>query len=120
MIIKIVNARTGRDVAHKARLAENFWTRAVGLIGKQSFDKGEGLIFPRCNSVHTFFMRFSLDLIFVNKDGVVTSIIENIQKWRISPFISGTSKVIELPTGTIKDSGTMIGDKLLFEQSEYR
>lgn len=118
MIVKIINSRTGTDIAFKAKLAENFWTRAIGLQFKRSFEKGDALVFPRCNGVHTLFSRFNLDIIFLNNDKVVTSIIENLNKWRFSPFILKPLTAIELPAGTIKETGTMIGDQLVFETSE--
>ena len=115
MNVKIFNSRTGRDLANEARLAKNFFSRAVGLMGKKTIKKGEGLVLPKCNSVHSFFMNFNIDLVFVNENQVVITIIENLPKWRISPFIKDSAKAIELPTGTIKESGTMIGDLLIFE-----
>lgn len=118
MVIKIINSRTGADIAIKAKLAQNFWVRAMGLQFKRSFEKGDAMVFPKCNGVHTLFSRFNLDIIFLNSDKVVTNVIENLPKWRFSPFIMKPLTAIELPAGTIKESGTMIGDKLVFEKME--
>jgi len=118
MIVKIINSRTGTDIALKAKLADNFWIRAMGLQFKRSFEKGDAMVFPKCNGVHTLFSRFNLDIIFLDKNRVVTNVIENLPKWRFSPFILKPLTVIELPAGTIKETGTMIGDELVFEKSE--
>lgn len=119
MNLKIINVRTGKNLAHQAKLAANFWNRMIGLLGKASFERGEGLILSPCNNVHTFFMRFNLDLIFINKEEVVTKVVENLPPWKISHFVLNASTVIELPAGTIQDSGTMIGDRLVFEKLEH-
>lgn len=120
MKIKIINKRTGANIASRAKIAKSFLAKAVGLLLKKSFEHGEGLVFERCNGVHTLFLRFELDLIYVNKEKIVTKVIENFPKGKFSPFAFKASDLIELPAGTIKNTGTMIGDQLFFEKLEQK
>lgn len=115
MNVKIINSRTEFYIASKARLADSFWPRAIGMQFKRSFKNFDALVFPNCNGVHTIFSRFNLDLIYVDENRVVIKVIENFPKWRFSPFHVKPQTIIELPAGIIKESGTMIGDKLVFE-----
>lgn len=72
-------------------------------MGKHTFERGSGLLITPCNSIHTFFMKFSLDVIYL---------IENIPPWRYTKIVWNAVNVIELPAGAIKESHTSLGDKL--------
>ncbi len=60
-----------------------FWERARGLLGKKGLPEGDVYLFPRCNAVHTFGMRFALDIAFLDRDGHVVSLHENVRPWRM-------------------------------------
>jgi len=66
-----------------AEVAETFAERAKGLIGRRSLDPGRGLLIPRCNAIHTFFMRFPIDAIFLDRHGRVVKTVRNIRPWRL-------------------------------------
>jgi len=68
-------------------VAEGFLSRAIGLIGRRSLPPGEGLLIPRCNCVHTLFMRFAIDVTFLDSRGEVVKRVENVRPWR--PFVWG-------------------------------
>jgi len=76
---------------------------------------GSGLIIVPCNSIHMFFMRFPLDIIFIDKSDTVVFLIENIKPWRFSRIVRKAHSVIELPAGIIHESRTEIGDILKIE-----
>lgn len=80
------------------RLANTFWTRAKGLLGKKELGQGEGLIITPCSSIHSFGMRFLFDAIFLNKDLVVIRVVPNIGPCRIL-YVPGSRHVVELPAG---------------------
>ena len=70
-----------------ARVAEGFFARARGLIGRPPPPPGEGLLIPKCNAIHTFFMSYPIDATFLDKDGRVVKTVHNIRPWR--PFVWG-------------------------------
>ena len=86
--------------------------RLKGLIGKKSFKKGEALIFRNCPSVHTFGMRFPIDLLFTDKRLKVLASVQDLKPYAFSPFVARASFTIELPAGTLMESHTEVGDEL--------
>ena len=79
-----------------AEVAETFAERARGLIGRDGLAPGTGMLIPRCNCIHTFFMRFAIDATFLDKDGNTVKVVRNIKPWR--PFVWGgwrARKVLE-------------------------
>lgn len=99
--MKVYNSTQNNLIADKAEVADNFVTRTFGLIPKSSLNEGEGLIIKPCNSIHTFFMKFAIDVIFVNKKNEIVAFYENVKPWRILPIHFSSHYVIELPAGTI-------------------
>ena len=65
-------------------IADTFWKRAVGLMGKPGLETGRGLLFPHCRSIHTGFIRFPLDVIFLDKDNGVVKVVRNLKPWRLA------------------------------------
>ncbi len=107
----IVTNRTRHTVlCARADLADTFFARARGLLGRQALGTGQGLIITRCNSIHMFFMKFPIDAVFVDRQGKVVGIVENIPPNRLSPVFWSADRVIELPPGTIQSTATTIGD----------
>lgn len=109
---KIVNLTKQKTVAEKAEVAETFFSRAKGLLGRKSFTSGEALVITKCGSIHMFFMRFPIDAVFVGADGCVKKIIKGIKPWHISPIVRGSSYVIEFPAGFVTDELVGIGDTI--------
>ncbi|HOY64064.1 MAG TPA: DUF192 domain-containing protein [bacterium] len=108
------NGLTKSIIAERAILARSFWERFSGLMLKKSFDGFDGMIFPRCNSIHTFFMMFYIDVVCLNASGAICNLKENMVPGRI--FIAGseTNTLIELPKGTIEKFKISVGDQLEF------
>ena len=71
----------------RARVAEGFFARARGLIGRPPPPPGEGLLIPHCNAIHTFFMSYPIDAVFLDKEGRAVKTVRNIRPWR--PFVWG-------------------------------
>lgn len=65
-------------------LAQHFWPRLVGLLGRRGLAADEALFLSPCNNVHTFFMRFAIDVVFVDQHGVVLSVVPALGPWRIA------------------------------------
>ena len=110
--MKIINQTKGSILADKATLAANFYQRAIGLLGPDHLAAGEALIIKPCNSVHTFFMRFPIDVIFVDKQYQVVQTISGLKPFRISSIHWSSALVIELPVATIQQTCTSSQDTL--------
>ncbi len=115
--MKIINQTKNTIIAEKADLADTAVSRLVGLLNRTSIESQEALIITQCRSIHMFFMRFSIDVIFVNKRNVVVGVVRNIKPFRMSPYYITAQKAIELPVGVIDSSRTAKGDQLFLEQA---
>lgn len=112
--MRVINVTKNTVLAEEARTANNFFTRLVGLLNRKSLNKGEALILVPSRCIHSLFMRFPIDAIFVNREDEVVAVIKNLKPYRITPIYSGASFAIELPLGTIEFSRTAVNDKLSF------
>ena len=113
MIIK--NLTQGKVLADKVIIARSFKSRLQGLIGKQSLEKNAALVLPNCNGIHTFFMRFPIDVLFLDAQGKAVGKIEALAPFRISPVFWSAKTAIEFPPQTIKNSASQIGDIIRIE-----
>ena len=103
-------------IAEHGRLADNPLTRLVGLQFARQFERGEALLLKPCNAVHTCFVRFPIDVLFLSSDGRIVRLIPEMKPWRFSPVVRGASQTLELPPGTARDWGLAEGDRLTFER----
>ncbi len=83
-----------------------------GLLGRDSLPAQEALVITRCNSIHMFFMKFPLDVIFINKQGKVVGLCPRIAPFHLSPIFFSAQDAVELPAGSIDQSQTQLGDFL--------
>ena len=111
--MKLYNSTQNRLIADDIKIAQNFFTRSVGLIFKKSLLENEGLIIKPCFSVHTFFMRFKIDILFVNKQNKIIALYENVKPWRILPLHFKSYYVIELPAGSISSKNIKVKDLMV-------
>ena len=96
--------------------AENFVSRTKGLLGRDSLPAGEGLWIKQCNSIHTFFMRFPIDAVFVDKQLKVVAMQEKLKPWRVTRLYFKATSVFELPAGTLSTFADLkVGDQLKVE-----
>lgn len=93
---------SGRDepVADRAVYADTFWLRLRGLMGRRALSRGEALVLPKTNAVHTLFMRFPIDLVFCDQEGTVLRVFSGVAPWRIGPVVPQARWVVEMPAGT--------------------
>lgn len=111
----IINRTRGVALAREVRLADTWCARFKGLMGKKKINPGEGLVLVPCNSVHTCFMRFAIDVVFVNAYGRVLKLYHALAPYRLTVIVKGAAQVIELPAGTVRQSGTQVGDLVELE-----
>ena len=102
----------GAVVADRVTVADSFWSRFVGLMGRRELPEGEGLCIQRCNSIHMFFMRIPLDVAFVDREGNVLHALHTIRPWRASKVVRGAKAALELPAGTLRSHGIDRGSVL--------
>ena len=104
------NRETGAMLATRVVAAVDSETRRRGLLGRTGL-KDEALIIAPCSAVHTFFMKFSIDVVFVNRAGAVTRVAREVSPWRIAASFRGFA-AIELAAGTASRTGTTAGHLL--------
>lgn len=110
---KIVNLTRHTILADCVEMASSGARRNKGLLGRDDLARGEGLWITPCEAVHTFFMRFSIDLVYLDRDKRVRKVRSHVTPWRMSACISAHS-VVELASGTVCDTQTKPGDRLEF------
>ena len=108
---RLENTRNGRVVADQLWGAFDSSTRKKGLLGRDSMPEGSAMLIAPSNAIHTFFMRFPIDIAFVARDGRIVSVRTALPAWRIA-FAVRAYAVVELPAGTLARSETAAGDVL--------
>lgn len=114
--VRVTNGRTGREVGNGVHVADRWWRRAVGLLGRKELDPGEGLLLVPCRSVHTLGMRLPIDVAFLDDDGVVVSTRPTLLPGRMAVGGRGAHAALELLAGALGHSDTRPGDNLIFEE----
>lgn len=111
--LRVVNATRHAVMATRLEIAGSHATRRKGLLGRDLLAEGEGLwIFP-CEAVHTFFMRFPIDLVYLDRKLRIRKVRHTVRAWRISACLTAHS-VLELPAGVARATGAQRGDRLEF------
>ena len=108
---KVLNSTRGTVLATRLEKAHTAATRKKGLLGRESLLPGEGLWIAPCESVHTFFMRFPIDLVYLDRKLKVRKVRHSVGAWRMSACFSAKS-VLELPAGTALATRTERGDSM--------
>ncbi len=102
----------GAVIAERIVRAEGFVARLLGLLGRAGLGDSEGLWLENCRSVHMFFMRFPVDLIFYADNFKVLHVERTLKPWRISSYQPGADGVVEVTAGTIDRFAIAVGDQL--------
>jgi uncharacterized membrane protein (UPF0127 family) len=112
MRLMATNMETGAVVASRVDVAAKRVERAVGLLTRSGLHQGEGLFITPCRGVHTWFMRFSIDILALNDQGVVVDAVADLRPWRIRLPRPGGVNVLELPAGSLSRSKTEVGHRI--------
>ncbi len=96
--------------------ADTSAARRTGLLKHEALPEGEGLWIVPCEAVHTFFMKFPIDILYLDRSKKVLKVRRSVGPWRLSGCLLAHS-VLELPAGTAERSATAAGDELEFLQS---
>ena len=111
MDVALINERTQRLVATYVEVAETRQARRKGLLGRETMPADSAMMISPCLSVHTAFMRFPSDVVFVDRDGRAVQVIHNMQPWRVAASLKAHA-VIEMAAGRTRDCGIQLGDRL--------
>ena len=108
---RLINEDTGKVFVTRLRVALTPWQRMRGLLGRDGLEPGEAMLFPRCGSVHTLFMRFDIDVVYMDADRRVKKITPGLKPWRFSGCW-GADATLELPAGHVAVSDVRVGTRL--------
>ncbi len=100
-----------RTIASRVTKADDAPSRGKGLLGRESLDADEGMWIVPCPMIHTFFMKFPIDVLFLDRGLVVRRVLENLQPWRLSPWVLSAHSVLELKGGVLRGC-VRAGDRL--------
>lgn len=113
--VRVINATRHQVLAERAEVAESFLRRGIGLLGRSDWEQSDGLVIVPSDGVHSFFMKLTIDVLHLTKDGTVKKILPAMKPWRIGPIVWGGHAVVELPPGTAVRTGTVVGDQIVIE-----
>ena len=114
-----INVTTGVALASELEVARSLAARTKELLGRDGLQPEQGMLIDPCSSVHTWFMRFPIDIIFIDSKNRVVGLRRNLKPWRMAWSWRGT-KTIELPAGAIAATGTQVGDIVSFQPAAPR
>jgi len=110
--VQVRNRTRATVVARNAEVADGWFARLRGLIGRRELADGDGMVITPCSSIHTFFMAFPIDVLFVDRHHRVVKAVPAVPPWRVGPVARGARYVVELPPGTLLATRTTEGDEL--------
>ena len=111
--MKCTHAATGRLLAKQVEEAYTFWARLKGLMGRRNLATHTALLLDPCPQVHTCFMRFGIDVVFLDRQNRVVAVAENLTPWHFSHFYPSARRALELPASTLQGC-VHPGDELIF------
>ena len=109
------NLDTGELIATRVTVATRMIERGIGLLNRQGLDPGEGLLITPCRGVHTWGMRFPIDMIALDASGVVVDAVASLGPWRIRLPRKGGDRVLELPEGSLLRTSTQTGHRIALD-----
>jgi uncharacterized protein len=109
--LSLVNQRTDEALASHVEVAVTRSARRKGLLGRDGLGTSSALILAPCAAIHTMFMRFDIDAVFVDDDGRAVKVVRNLVPWRIAATASARA-VVEFRAGTLRDDDVTVGDRL--------
>lgn len=112
--IKYISSSDIIIIVSKVYFASSFLQRFLGLLAIRPLKDSEGLLIRNCNSIHTMFMKYSIDVVFIDINDRVVAVIKDLHPFRFSPYIRKAFSVLELKAGTADKASIKIGDLIDF------
>jgi uncharacterized protein len=100
---QLIDARTGEVLVAKLELADTFWQRLRGLLLRPALKPGEGLLIVPCRSIHTHWMRQTIDVALLDRHGVVLAVHPQVRPWRMIQGMRDTHSVLETAAGFLSE-----------------
>jgi uncharacterized protein len=113
--LRVQNRTRRTELVNAGQVAATPWSRLVGLLGRRGLEPGEGLLLRGEQAIHTFGMRFTIDVVYLDRDARVLRALHRLGPQRLGPFLRESRDVLELPAGTLDVTGTRAGDELVLE-----
>lgn len=113
-LVTIENTARGATLATRAEWRRTMVGRGRGLLGRTGLEPGEGIVIDPCGSVHMFFMRFTIDIVFLDRQDRVVKIVHQLRPWRLAVGGRRAHRTLELPAGSVALTGTAVGDQLTY------
>jgi uncharacterized protein len=122
VILRAINETRGTVLCARLEDAGGVAGQGRGLLGRERLEPDEGMLFVRGRFepfmwMHMFFMRFPIDIVFLDHNDVIVKINRELKPWRVSSVVVAARKALELPAGTADVCQTAVGDKIRFEQT---
>jgi uncharacterized protein len=113
--LRLTHAASGRVLASRLERPRTFVGRGLGLMFRRSLAPGAGIWMAPCNGIHTFFMRFPIDVVFMDRQQRVVRVYPGLRSWRMVPLVFVAHSVVELPAGTLERIPLARGEQLAVE-----
>lgn len=108
----LMSKTKNQELVKNLEIASKMFSRMKGLLGTQSLPENSALWIHQCNSIHTFFMNYAIDCVFLDKNMKVVSLVDEVGPWRITLPKWTADSVVELPAGQIKKLKIELGEEL--------
>ena len=111
-VVRAINRSRGVVLAERALVAATAWSRARGLLGRPPLAPGQGLLIVPCHGVHTLGMTYPIDVVHLDRAGVVRAVLTRLKPWRIGPLVPRAHLALELPADGARAG---VGDRVELE-----
>lgn len=115
MRVCVMNTTRRRQLGDRVILANWFWPRLRGLIGRPRIQPGEGLLIVPCRGVHMYLMSYPIDVALVDKQGVVVALYRELAPGSRTRWHAGARQALEVPAGTLAETRTALGDRVVWQ-----
>lgn len=115
--LRVVNVTRGRPLAERAFLADGWWTRLRGLVGRPRLEDGEGLVIEPCRGVHMYGMTYPIDVAMVADDGEIVAVYRDLAPNARTGWHAEARWALELPAGVLAQTGTRSGDRIEWSET---
>lgn len=113
--LRVTNRTRNTTLVSEGVVADTYWTRFMGLMGKRELADGFGLLLKNESAIHTFGMRVPIDVVYLDAHGNILRVTPAMPPTRLGPLLRGVRDVLELPAGTLARTQTQQGDQLVLE-----
>lgn len=110
--MKIFNKTSNMFLAEEAFVADSLFLRIKGLLGRKDIAGNQALVIKPCNAIHSFFMRFPIDVLFVDGNNRIVAVEKSFKPWRIGKLYTKAKYVVELKSGIIDKALIRVGDEI--------